>query len=148
MNCQTELCLPCQQEHQTGWRGRYTGQRCSQPSEQSICTETQPEHHHRLSSGGIFSIRTSRASVCYLCRLGQRVQSDQVDLQRPLLLHGQRQRQVAEGIEGHGDFRAHGTDQGGFEEAVEDVHNDGVVSLDVVLPGFLCYHLQDMTGHK
>jgi len=77
----------------------------------------------------------------YLCGFGQRVHSDQVDLQCPLLLHGQGQGQVAERIEGHRDLGAHGAHQGGLEKAVEDVHNDGVISLDVVLPRLLRHHL-------
>lgn len=77
----------------------------------------------------------------YLCGFGKRVQPDQVDLQRALLLHGQGERQVAKGIKSHRNFEAHRAHQSGLEEAMEDVHNDGVISLNVVLPRLLCYHL-------
>lgn len=80
-------------------------------------------------------------SPSYLCGFGKSVQPDQVDLQSALLLHGQGERQVAKGIKGHRNFEAHGAHQSGLEEAVEDVYNDGVISLDVVLPRLLCYHL-------
>ena len=70
------------------------------------------------------------------------VQSHQVDLQRALLLQGQGERQVAEGIKGHRDLGTHRTDQSRFEEAMENVYNDGVVPLDVVLPGLLSNHLK------
>ncbi len=80
--------------------------------------------------------------ACYLRGFGQRVQSDQVDLQCALLLHGQGQGQVAERIKGHRDLGAHRTHQGGLEKAMKDVHNDGVISLDVVLPGLLRHHLR------
>lgn len=77
----------------------------------------------------------------YLCGFGKRVQPDQVDLQRALLLHGQGEGQVAEGVEGHRDFGADGADQRRLEEAVEDVHDDGVVPLDVALPRLLRHQL-------
>lgn len=80
-------------------------------------------------------------SPSYLRGFGKRVQPDQVDLQRALLLHGQGERQVAKGIKSHRNFEAHGAHQCGLEEAMEDVYNDGVISLDVVLPRLLCYHL-------
>lgn len=77
----------------------------------------------------------------YLCGFGKRVQSDQVDLQCALLLHGQGECQVTEGVESHRDFGANRTDQRGLEEAVKDVHDDGVIPFDVVLPSFLSHHL-------
>lgn len=80
-------------------------------------------------------------SVFYLCGLGKRVQPDQVDLQRTLLLHRQGESQVTKGVEGHRDFGADRADQRGLEEAVKDVHDDGVVSFDVVLPSLLRHYL-------
>ncbi len=82
--------------------------------------------------------------MTHLSGFGQRVQPHQIHLQRLLLLHGQRQRQVAEGVKGHRDLGAHGAHQSGLEEAVEDIHYDGVVPLDVVLPGLLRHHLQEI----
>lgn len=35
------MFLPSQQAPRTGWRGRYTGQRCSPPLARSACTETE-----------------------------------------------------------------------------------------------------------
>lgn len=129
--------LPCQQELQTGSRGRYTSQKCSPPLAQSVCTETETGRHQpspELSCG-------DGCSPSYLRGFGKRVQSDQVDLQRALLLHGKGEGQVAKGIKRHRNFGAHRAHQSGLEEAVEDVYNDGVVSLDVVLPRLLCHHL-------
>ncbi len=82
--------------------------------------------------------------MTHLSGFGQRVQPHQIHIQRPLLLHGQRQRQVDEGIKGHRDLGAHGAHQSGLEEAMEDIHDDGVVPLDVVLPGLLRHHLQEI----
>lgn len=82
--------------------------------------------------------------MTYLRGFGQRVQPHQIDLQRSLLLHGQRQRQVAEGVKGHRDLGTHGTHQRGLEQAVKYIDDDGVVPLDVVLPGLLRHHLQDI----
>lgn len=146
----TVMFIPSQQAHQTGWRGRYTGQRCSPPSERSACTETeihcsQPLPSCEIIMSGCYTRCVqvlSPGSSCYLCGFGQRVQSDKIDLQCPLLLHGQGQGQVAERIKSHGDLGAHRTHQGGLEKAVEDVHNDGVVSLDVVLPRLLRHNLR------
>lgn len=138
--------IPSQQELQTGWRGRYRGQRCSPPSARSTCTETQTHHCQHLPFKSWDA--TPHCLLDYLCVFGERVQSDQIDLQRALLLHGQGEGQVAERIERHRDFGAHGTHQGGLEKAVEDVHNDGVISFNVVLPRLLRYHLAQHTEHK
>ena len=75
----------------------------------------------------------------------QGVHPDQVHLEGSLLLHGQRKGQVAEGVEGHRDLGTDGAHQRGLEEAVEDVHDDGVVPPDVRLPGLLRHHLEDQT---
>lgn len=138
------LNIPSRPELQTCWRGRCTGQRWSPPSARSACTAAEAP-----MSPSAYTFQTWRRRCLsvvfnvffYLCGFGKRVQPDQVDLQRALLLHGQGEGQVAEGVEGHRDFGADGADQRGLEEAMEDVHDDGVVPLDVALPRLLRHHL-------
>lgn len=138
----TMTSIPSQQARQTGWRGRYRGQRCSRPLARSACTEKQGARGQ--SSASLHGVMTQRSAseFCYLRRFSNWVQSDEVHLQSPLFLHGKRQGQVAERIKGHRDLGAHGTNQSWLEETVEDVHDDGVVPLDVVLPRFLGHHLE------
>lgn len=52
----------------------------------------------------------------------------------PLFLHGEREREVAEWIEGDGDLGALRANDGGLEEAVEQVQYHGVVALLVDIP--------------
>ena len=58
------------------------------------------------------------------------------DLDLPLFSDRQRQREDAERVEGDRDFVALGADDGGLEEAVEQVQDDRVVPALVDLPCF------------
>lgn len=49
--------------------------------------------------------------------------------------------QVTEGIKGHRNFRALGTNKCRFEETMKNIHNDRIIPQPMVLPGFFCYHL-------
>ena len=64
------------------------------------------------------------ACVCYLERLFLGVEGDEEHLHHAVLADRKRDAEVAEGVEGHGHLRTFGAHQGGFEEAVEDVHYD------------------------
>lgn len=70
-----------------------------------------------------------------------RVGAHQEELHGAVLLHGQRQREVAEGVKGDRHLGAFWAHQGGFEEAVENVNYDGVVTQTMISPGFLSHNL-------
>lgn len=71
-----------------------------------------------------------------------RVSADQEHLHSAILFHGQGQREVAEGVKGNGNFGAFWADQRRFEQAVEDVHDNGIIPQPVICPCFLSYNLQ------
>lgn len=68
---------------------------------------------------------------------GLRVRAHQEHLHCSILLHGERQREVAERIKGYRHLGALWAHQGGLEKTVENVHYYGVVTQAVVCPGLL-----------
>ena len=83
-----------------------------------------------------------RVSMCYLFGFTRGVLGHEEHLDLPLLLDGQGQREVAEGVKGHGDLVARGADERGLEQPVEGIHNHRVVPLQVVVPCFLGHLLR------
>lgn len=71
-----------------------------------------------------------------------RVSADQEHLHSAILFHGQGQCEVAEGVEGNRNFGAFWADQCRFEQAMEDVHDNGIIPQSVIRPCFLSYNLQ------
>lgn len=68
------------------------------------------------------------SSPTHLRGFGLRVCLYQEHLHGAVFLHGQRQSEVAERIEGHRHLGALRTHQRGLEEAVENINDDGVVA--------------------
>lgn len=62
--------------------------------------------------------------VCYLRGSGLGVDADQEHLHSAVLLHGQRECEVAEWVKSHRDLGTLWTHQSGFEQAMEYVHDD------------------------
>lgn len=77
----------------------------------------------------------------YLLWLAAGVHGDEEDLHDPLVADRQRDTEVAEGVECHRHVAAIGAHQRGLEEAMESVHDHGIVPPFVVLPGLLSHLL-------
>lgn len=64
----------------------------------------------------------------YLHGSGLRVVADQEHFHGAIFLHGQWQGEVAERVKSDWHFGALWADQRGLEQAMEDIHNDGIVT--------------------
>lgn len=88
--------------------------------------------------------KTHRTVPCFkdqpkahLCGSGLRVRANQENLHCSILLHGERQREVAERIKGYRHLGALWAHQGGLEKTVENIDYYGVVTQAMVCPGLL-----------
>lgn len=73
----------------------------------------------------------------HLCGSGLRVRAHQENLHCSILLHGERQREVAERIKGYRHLGTLWAHQGGLEKTVENIDYYGVVTQAMVGPGLL-----------
>ena len=79
--------------------------------------------------------------VTYLCGWFFEVEPEEGDVVTLQLLHWEGKGEETVGVEGDAHFVTVRTDESGFELAVEHVHDDAVVPLQMVLPGLLRHNL-------
>lgn len=103
-----------------GIKGKFVKSKVNKKKKNKInvpCFKEQPKAHLRGS--------------------GLRVRTHQENLHCSILLHGERQREVAERIKGYRHLGALWAHQGGLEKTVENIHYYGVVTQAMVCPGLL-----------
>lgn len=79
--------------------------------------------------------------LSYLHGSGLRIVANQEHLHCAIFLHGQWQCEVAERVKSDRHFGALRADQCGLEQAMEDIHNDGIITQPMVLPCLFSHNL-------
>lgn len=92
--------------------------------------------------------RYHRYQVSYLSGSAARIGRNQEDLHNTIFLQGQWESQIAKWVKSHRNLSTFWTNQSRFEEAVECIHNHRVIPQPMILPGFLCNHLEEKGQDK